>query len=208
MIKFTADTHFNHLLMSNMRGYATIEEHDEVIISNWNKQVSKKDLVYHLGDFCFGGHDVVRKIRMRLNGKIILILGNHDHANRIHNIKGIFSEMHDIREIKIKGNKVVLCHYAMRVWPSSHYNSWQLHGHSHGKLESQGKQWDVGLERNLLSMLDEDSIIEIMNNQPDNFNFKKHPYPEVTKECICYKTHTTNPVRCGCYCHIFGANND
>jgi calcineurin-like phosphoesterase family protein len=36
----------------------------------------------------------------------------------------------------------------MRVWPRSHHNSWQLYGHSHGKLLPIGKQWDIGVDNN------------------------------------------------------------
>jgi len=24
---------------------------------------------------------------------------------------------------------------------------------------------------------------------------------KVEKECLCYKSHTTTPISCGCYCH-------
>lgn len=171
MTYFTSDTHLNHTLLANIRGFTTKEDHDEYVIKVWNQTVTKKDLVYHLGDLCFGDHEIVRRMRARLNGKIILILGNHDIANRIHNIPGLFSEIHDIREIKIQGHKVVLCHYAMRVWPSSHYNSWQLFGHSHGGLQPIGKQWDVGLENNHFTLLNEDDIINIMSSRPDNLNY-------------------------------------
>lgn len=41
---------------------------------------------------------------------------------------------------------IVLCHYGMRVWDRSHYNSWHLYGHSHGALPSQGMSMDVGVD--------------------------------------------------------------
>jgi calcineurin-like phosphoesterase family protein len=179
---FTADTHFNHPIIADMRsfsggmGFVSFQEHDEYIIKMWNAYVGKKDEVYHLGDFCFGAHEIVRSIRARLNGKIHLIMGNHDYSNRINNIPGQFTSINDIKTIKFskKGCPLVtLCHYAMRVWGSSHYNSWQLYGHSHGKLPPQGKQWDVGLDNNQFRLLMEQDIIEIMDKQPDNFKLIK-----------------------------------
>jgi calcineurin-like phosphoesterase family protein len=34
----------------------------------------------------------------------------------------------------------------MRTWPASHMGSWQLYGHSHGKLPPIGFQLDVGVD--------------------------------------------------------------
>jgi len=56
------------------------------IIKNWNQRVSKDDIVYHLGDFCFrggkqGGTNKARYWENQLNGKIIHIRGNHDSNN-------------------------------------------------------------------------------------------------------------------------------
>jgi calcineurin-like phosphoesterase family protein len=53
--------------------------HDEMLIKNWNETVSKEDTVYVLGDFAFGDKKTVASYSTRLNGKKILILGNHDH---------------------------------------------------------------------------------------------------------------------------------
>jgi calcineurin-like phosphoesterase family protein len=171
---FTADTHFNHEYISKLRCYSSVESHDEMIINIWNQTVGKHDEVWHLGDFCFGGHEIVTRVRARLNGKIHLILGNHDYANRIFNIKGCFTSFNDIKEIKFdKGRMIVLCHYAMRVWSRSHYNAGQLYGHSHGMLRPLGKQWDIGLDNNNFRILSDKDIIEIMHKLPDNLNLLK-----------------------------------
>jgi calcineurin-like phosphoesterase family protein len=171
MIFFTSDTHFNHQLMAHMRGYNSIKEHDDWLIHCWNQQVKRGDIVWHLGDFCFGDHKIVRSIRAKLNGAINLVRGNHDIANRIHNIKGLFSSISDIKEVKIKGNRTILCHYAFRTWASSHYNSWSCHGHSHGGLLPQGKQLDVDIGSNRGILYTEDDILAIMKLRPDNFNY-------------------------------------
>jgi calcineurin-like phosphoesterase family protein len=169
---FTGDSHFNHdLIAISKREFRSVEEHDNFFIKVWNDFVTNRDEVYHLGDFCFGSHDIVRKVRARLNGKIHLILGNHDHKNRIQNIEGLFTSISDIKQIKISGNKVILCHYAMRVWPSSHFNSWQLYAHSHGGLPGVGKQMDVGLDAVGYRLLTEYDIIEAMRTKENNINY-------------------------------------
>ena len=71
---FISDTHFNDPRKYKIRqfGFKTKEEMTEMLVKNWNSVVSKKDIVYHLGDF--GDYNVVK----RLNGKIYLICGNHE----------------------------------------------------------------------------------------------------------------------------------
>lgn len=159
---FTADTHFNHKAMAENRQFNSVAEHDEYRIKTWNNFVSKKDEVWHLGDFCFGDHKTVRQIRARLNGKIHLIMGNHDYQNRLQNISGVFSSVQDLKVIKIKRVATTLCHYAMRTWSASHCGSWQLYGHSHGNLPPIGGQWDVGLDNNGGMLLTEDMLEVIM----------------------------------------------
>jgi calcineurin-like phosphoesterase family protein len=49
------------------------------MIKNWNNVVGADDIVYHLGDFAFSSKETLEKIRWRLNGRIRLIMGNHDY---------------------------------------------------------------------------------------------------------------------------------
>jgi calcineurin-like phosphoesterase family protein len=48
--------------------------------------------------------------------------------------------------VKINHQKLILDHYAMRVWDQSHHGSWHLYGHSHGKLPDLGLSTDVGVD--------------------------------------------------------------
>lgn len=55
-IWFISDTHFGHkniLKYCPVRNFNSIEEHDQYIIDYWKSVVSKKDYVFHLGDFHF-----------------------------------------------------------------------------------------------------------------------------------------------------------
>jgi calcineurin-like phosphoesterase family protein len=71
---FTSDTHFTHekTRIKAARPFDNIGEMDREIIKQWNKIVKPNDIVYHLGDF--GNLKMLKK----LNGKIRLIMGNHE----------------------------------------------------------------------------------------------------------------------------------
>lgn len=79
IVRFIADTHFRHTnLIKNLRNM-TVEQHDELIIRNWNNIVKKKDITYVVGDFVFEKHNLIEEYISRLNGEIRIIGGNHDN---------------------------------------------------------------------------------------------------------------------------------
>ena len=71
---FTSDTHFGQIRIFEFskRPFKNVKEMEETIVRNWNKLVSKNDTIYHLGDF--GDLQTIYK----LNGNIILVLGNYE----------------------------------------------------------------------------------------------------------------------------------
>ena len=76
-----SDTHFGHknIITYCNRPFVSVEEMDEAMIKNWNETVSNDDTVLHLGDFGFGSKEYIGSIIKRLNGRKILIKGNHDN---------------------------------------------------------------------------------------------------------------------------------
>lgn len=75
---FTSDLHFGHKnLCLGLRGMS-VEESDQLIINNWNKVVTKRDLVYVLGDITMENQNEIPKYISQLNGRIVLVGGNHD----------------------------------------------------------------------------------------------------------------------------------
>lgn len=87
-IYFTSDTHYSseRHLKTNFRPFSSVEEMDKTLIDNHNKVVKKDDIVYHLGDF--GNYEIVKK----LNGRIILIMGNYEEYDLEHKFKKNFHE--------------------------------------------------------------------------------------------------------------------
>lgn len=144
----TSDTHLSHaniLKYEPGRPGATIQEHDEIIITAWNETVGHNDTVYHLGDFAFARIADVQRLFDRLHGQKILIPGNHDDKD-VRNKLGWKDVLDRLTEIKIDKKLVVLCHYPMLVWNKSHYGSLHLHGHSHGHITQTGTRFDVGID--------------------------------------------------------------
>ena len=58
-----------------------IRKMNNEIISRWNSVVKPDDIVWHLGDFCLGKKSNIICILPKLNGRINLIMGNHDSAS-------------------------------------------------------------------------------------------------------------------------------
>jgi len=140
-----SDTHFNHKgvlkfepsrlkeMVKKKYVHLTDSEekmnlqHTEWIIDNWNSVVGENDLIIHLGDLAWRGH---QEILPRLNGKKILILGNHDKKgpNTYHHfeyvVRGahyIFGDMTYIAEstdklfsslqMTVDGKEIMFSHY-------------------------------------------------------------------------------------------------
>lgn len=149
---FTADCHLDHDSTRKHCGrpYATVEEMDEAIAKTWNGTVGQKDTVYVVGDFAFKNH---RKWINALNGKKILIVGNHDKMPQddldlfrtdwtcdevtlrdVLKTRVQFREVHQKLVRKICGQMMTLNHDPQRSWASSVHGAWMIHGHCHGRM--------------------------------------------------------------------------
>ena len=149
MIYFTSDTHYFHknVIEFCKRPYKNLEDMHNGLITNWNSVVRPNDTIYHLGDFSFGRNDETIEVIKKLNGYKILIMGNHDRRLQ-KTVLAQFDRVDNFLEITWEHQKIVLLHYAMKVWNRSHHGSWQLYGHSHGSLpdDPHANQIDVGVD--------------------------------------------------------------
>ncbi len=149
---YIADTHYGHEASLGFcnRPFSSVKEMDEFMIDSWNSVVRDIDIVYHLGDFSFGGAAHAKQIFRRLNGRKRLILGNHDMRNG-----EVLPYLLDLDwdeaptpaiETTDCGERLFLSHYAHRVWPGSHRGSYHFFGHTHGSLPHVGNSRDVGVD--------------------------------------------------------------
>lgn len=122
---------------SGGRHFDSIEEHDNLIIENWNKTVKSSDKVYILGDFSWmNGHDTEEILR-KLNGVKFLIKGNHDRWSKDSVCKGYFQGIYDYKMISDNGREVVLSHYPILFYQNQHKGAIHLYGHVHNTKEEE-----------------------------------------------------------------------
>lgn len=184
---FTSDTHFNHknIITYCSRPFEDIESMNETLIQNWNNTVSKNGVVFHLGDFAFGGSEVWNKILSRLNGKIYLVLGNHDHKNIRQGCYSRFEAIGEQMTIEAGNKKLILTHFPLLCYHGAwetEQNCWNIHGHvhiCHNKFANTGKdfekmslafptQYDVGVDLNNYTPISFDKLKSRIQYQIDN----------------------------------------
>jgi len=146
---FTADQHFGHknILRYCNRPWDNINDHDLALVDLHNSCVKPDDLVYYLGDFALCAQGYIQGALQRLNGRKVLIRGNHDKPIKGH-LTQYFEEIYDYKKIVVEGQHIVLFHYPIANWHMKHYGAWHLHGHSHGNFPSSVPQQmvDVGVD--------------------------------------------------------------
>ena len=146
---FTSDTHFYHKNILKYqaadRPFDDVDEMNEAMVKQWNRDVSPKDDVYHLGDFSMGQKEKTIELIARLNGKIHLIKGNHDHMLRDDDFHNMFESVQDYKVYKNNKRRIVLFHFPIQEWDRCHYGDMHLHGHSHGSLkDTKPNRIDIG----------------------------------------------------------------
>lgn len=158
-----SDTHFGHANMCNfvddngdyIRPWRDVVEMDEALIENWNKVVAPCDRVYHLGDVAIPRKSL--SILSRLNGKKVLIRGNHD----IFKLSDYSPYFYDIRGVGYYDN-FVMTHVPIHPGCIERYSG-NIHGHLHGRVV----------------MLDEKPDCRYFNVSVERINFTPIPFDSI-----------------------------
>jgi calcineurin-like phosphoesterase family protein len=194
---FTSDTHYMHKNIcrgttswSNADGFCrdfdTLDQMNDRIVNGINLVVGQDDILFHLGDWSFGGFEMIEQFRNRINCKNIhIVLGNHDHhiERDREGIRRLFTSVNQYLELEVKGKdweqNYVLMHYPIISWNKMNDGVIHLHGHVHLSADrriGKGKTMDVGVDGNGLNPLHTSDIKRLMNNQPikSGFEFDHH----------------------------------
>lgn len=140
---YIADCHFFHEALNremDHRGFASVEEMNEYMIKRWNEKVRNRDEVVILGDLSMGNAEQTNALLDRLQGKLFLIVGNHDNrylrSKTFH--KERFGWIYPYAELHDGGRKVVLSHYPIACYNGQYLKNkkgeprtYMLYGHVH-----------------------------------------------------------------------------
>lgn len=157
MIWFTSDLHFCHdrEFLFKPRGFDNIDEMNNAIVERWNNAVDEYDEVYILGDLMLNnnakGEDLIRS----LNGRLHIVIGNHDTDNRVEIYRAIPSVVEITYATMIKYEKL---HFFLTHYPcltgnleKEHLSQMTLNlfGHTHSKelfFEDRPYMYNVSLD--------------------------------------------------------------
>ncbi len=171
MVFFTSDLHFGHAKVIDYcnRPFATVDEMDQAMITNWNAVVTNGDEVYILGDVTMKDQAFADCMLRRLNGHKYLVRGNHDYFAK--NYTGHeLAWVKDYHELRCNKRLFILCHYPFVEWNRSHHGSIHLHGHQHNHTDYNLRQrkegrlrYDVGVDANNFTPVSLDKVVNFFN---------------------------------------------
>jgi len=202
---FTSDTHYNHANICSAttqwtdpvtcREFKTLEHMNAHLVGNINEMVGQDYILFHLGDWSFGGFEQIQKFRDQIVCKNVhIITGNHDHhiENNRENCQSLFSSVNKYLDLVVKWNvgtpmmgeqRFALMHFPIASWDNMARGAIHLHGHVHFEPKiriGKGKMMDVGVDGNALYPNEMSTILSLMKNQPikSMFTFDHHEIVE------------------------------
>ena len=173
----TSDLHLGHVrCATEFRGFASVEAHNETIVRNWNETVTPEDEVWVLGDLCMGKIADSLALAATLNGRKLLIPGNHDRMHPSYHHKGDKDAARERWRMEyeaagftilglqvpctIRNQDLLLCHFPFSAdheefaneprypefRPEDDGSTVLLHGHIHDLRKEDVRQINVGVD--------------------------------------------------------------
>lgn len=202
---FTSDTHYNHTNIcsattkwnnpTTIREFKTLEHMNSHLVGNINEVVGQDDILFHLGDWSFGGFESIEHFRNQIVCKNVhIITGNHDHhiEKNHEGCQRLFSSVNKYLDLIVKWSnghagydeqRFALMHFPIASWDNMARGCIHLHGHVHftpAKRLQVGKMMDVGCDGNMLYPIQMQEVLRIMDKQPIKslFQFDHHEIVE------------------------------
>lgn len=161
-IYITSDLHLGHKLISGLRGFNSLEEHDEHVLDTLNSMVSPKDTLWILGDLLFQPGTKLALLR-RIPGNVKVVLGNHD---------GLRPDVYASLGFRVYGaaygkQGILFTHIPVHPGQKDRF-SLNVHGHLHDKVIPDPWYFNVCLEQNNLKPFNIEEIYEKIPLLPDS----------------------------------------
>lgn len=141
----TSDLHFFHANIIELckRPFTNVEIMNECLIENWNAKVEKDDLVIYCGDFALCAADNFDSVIHRLNGRKVLVKGNHDsRSNKFYLDNNRFAFVCDYFSMK----NILFTHRPIEyqsICDSKWTESINAHGHIHNSRSEIIKKYEI-----------------------------------------------------------------
>lgn len=153
-----SDTHIGHALIAKLRGFSTLEEHDETILANLNSVVKPRDTLWILGDLLFN-RGTKFDLLYRIPGYVKVVLGNHDNykpGDFPNNFAKVFGAAYG-------KHGTLLTHIPVHPGQKDRFTL-NIHGHLHDKVIDDPWYFNVCLEQNGLKPFNIEEVYEKIPN--------------------------------------------
>lgn len=152
---FTADLHLGHQLVAELRGYDSVQEHDEAVLAPLRTLDPRGDQLWILGDLSGGSKGATLRALEALDGNVDvpmhLVAGNHCPVHPMHRdahkwlrrYLEVFESVQPFARHRIDGRSVLLSHFPYQGGgdhtAGERYTQYRLpdlgepllHGHTH-----------------------------------------------------------------------------
>lgn len=162
MRHFIADLHLGHDLVADLRGFASVAEHDEAVLTSVLDAVGPGDQLWILGDLSTGSRtteDAALEALCEVPDEVglHLIAGNHDSVwpghrqsyKRQKDFLDVFDSVQAFARARIDGRSVMLSHFPFTGDHSEEDRCvqyrlrdeglWLVHGHTHSEYVVSGE---------------------------------------------------------------------
>lgn len=184
-IWFTSDLHLGHPRVAELRGFKSVEEHDQAIMDGWCV-VADDDIVWVLGDIAVHRPRVALEKMATLPGRKRLIAGNHDSIHPMHHYAykwtqpfyEVFEFCAPYYQLRLRGHEqkleVMLSHfpYTRDRGEEPRFAQYRLpdlglplvHGHVHdtSRLTNFGRELHVGVDAWNLGLVPEWQVLDLL----------------------------------------------
>lgn len=182
---FISDPHFGHknIIKYCNRPFSSAEEQTETLIKNYNEKVSPNETCLWLGDCFFGKNKFCREIMKRLNGRKVLVRGNHDPDNGHDCISRGFDWAVDKMYARWEDRNIVLIHYDQWLFRSAWDDRYGekrhplnmermeviIHGHTHQKSKVLLNQIHLGVDAWDFAPARYEEVAPLIKAMPDSW---------------------------------------
>lgn len=165
-VYLTSDLHLGHRLVSDLRGFTTIAQHDDAVLASITAPLTSADDLWILGDLSGGGRaaedralDLLAQVRVETGARLHLVEGNHDSVASIH--RNGWKQQERFRAVFVSiqafarrrgpyGTAVLFSHYPYqgdgpgrgdgryRYARVPDTGAWLVHGHTHDSERRSG----------------------------------------------------------------------